>query len=479
MTAEDSDFNVLFIVLDTARAQNLSFYGYEQDTTPNLSQLAAESTIYEDAVSPSPWSLPSHVSMLTGCYPSTHGAHENSIQFNGGLPTLQEFLSQHGCYTTAVSSNSWVSPEFGVTEGFDSFVPVWKLVNNQINSREVAELNLSSRIRRYFSRGKFVASILNILYRKSYYKKYDYGALRANYEIKKQLIKENKPFFAFVNYFEPHLEYGPPKFVDEFVSETDKKVNQNAWKYVFGSEEMTSDDFSYLESLYNAELRYTDYRLGNILSKLKERGIYDETLVVVTSDHGENIGDHSLMDHQYSLHRSLLHVPLVVKYPKSVDISVDRVSTTVSTIDIFPTIMTLLDESGKDRFDGRPLPPLGSVDKSRYILSEYLSPFPGMDSIKENYPSADRSQIKKYDRSIVSIQNDAFKYVSYSDGTEYVYDKDSNGRIIEDLADFNKASKDKLTEIIEGQRGENLDLDTNVEIDDEVSKNLRSLGYLN
>lgn len=478
MDHEDSNFNILFVVLDSARAQNFPFHGYEQNTTPNLSRLAADGIVYEDTISPSPWSLPSHVSMLTGCYPSVHGAHEKSTQFNGRLPTLQQYLSQRGFHTTAVSSNSWVSPEFGVTEGFDSFTPIWKLTGDDTNSREIAELDLTSRFKRYFSNGNFVSPFFNILYRMLYYKKYDYGALRANHEIKKHLKKDNEPFFGFVNYFEPHLEYGPPKFVEEFVSETDKRVNQNAWKYVFGIEEMTRDDFSHLESLYNAELRYADYRLGNVLSKLKERGLYDDTMIIVTSDHGENIGDHSLMDHQYSLHRSLLHVPLVIKFPKGVNTPGKSISTTTSTIDIFPTIMALMGESSNQEFDGRVLPPFGQSNKNRYVLSEYLSPFPTIDSIKENYPGADLSRLEKYDRSIVALQNSRFKYVKYSDGIEYIYDKDTT-EITENLGEYTDASVEQLKEEIKKRRGENHELNTDVTISEETSKNLSDLGYLN
>jgi arylsulfatase A-like enzyme len=248
------------------------------------------------------------------------------------------------------------------------------------------------------------------------------------------------------NYFEPHLEYGPPMFKNEFKSENANGINQNAWEYVFGIENMSENEFNCLESLYDAEIKYADYRLGNIMSKLKEKGIYDKSMIILTSDHGENIGDHSLMDHQYSLHQTLLHVPLVIKYPDSFNISVDRVSNTVSTVDIFPTIKTLFNNSEKQELDGRALPPIKSIKNNRYILSEYIAPFPSIDTIKETYPEAELSYLNKYDRSIVAIQNDLYKYVKYSDGEEYLCNKKKCGNYIEEISNVDSVSKDNLFE---------------------------------
>lgn len=474
-------FNIVLVVLDTARAQNMTPYGYDHNTTPNINQLAKDSVVYQNAVSPSPWSLPSHASLFTGCYPSAHGAHEKHTFFDGNCETLAEYLADRDYNTFGISSNSWVSPEFGMMRGFDEFVPTWKLFDTDIESNRVSDLSFLDRMTHYLQEGVLLPSIANIAYRKLYYRNYDYGAVRTNLEAKRRMDNLDAPFFMFLNYFEPHLKYGPPKFTEEYVEGDYGSINQNAWEYTFGIEPMAEENFEMLEALYNAELRYVDHMFGKVIDRLKQNKLYENTMIIVTSDHGENIGDYGLMDHQYCLYNTLLRVPLIVKYPDEIDINPGRRESMTSPLDIFPTIQRLLGDTDSDRLDGRPLPPFVDPGVDRHVMSEYLAPYPSPDDILENYPEADRSLLEKYDRSITAIQSRNEKYIRYGDGTtEFFRLTDGPIEREENRDELTEEARHKFESKIETLKGDRHELPGEVvpEPSESIKQNLEDLGYL-
>ena len=118
--------NIIILLLDTARAQSFSGYGYARPTSPQIDALAAESVVYERAIAPGCWSLPSQVSLLTGMFPSKHGAHELHLSYTQRYPLLSEVLREVGYHTLGISSNSWMSDEFGVTQGFERYLKLWQ-----------------------------------------------------------------------------------------------------------------------------------------------------------------------------------------------------------------------------------------------------------------------------------------------------------------------------------------------------------------
>jgi arylsulfatase A-like enzyme len=481
LMASEKPCNILLVVLDTARARNITPYGYERDTTPNLSRLADDGIVYENTVSPSPWSLPSHASLFTGRYPSAHGAHEQHTYFDGNCETLAEYLSKRGYDTLGISSNSWVGPEFGMNAGFEKFIPAWKLFDTTIGSNRVSDFSLLDRFVHYLRQGELLTSVANIAYRKFYYREYDYGATRTNYEIKQRICDLEDPFFVFLNYFEPHLEYGPPKFTERYVDAEPESVNQNAWKYTFGVESMADEDFEVLEALYDAELRYVDHMFGKVIDHLKKNDLYEDMMVVVTSDHGENIGDHGFMDHQYCLYNTLLHVPLIVKYPNGIEIDGDKNESMTSLLDVFPTIQYLLGDTNGEQLDGCPLPPLVDPSGDRYLMSEYLAPYPSPESVSENYPEADRALLEKYDRSITAIQSRNEKYIHYGDGSTEFF-RLSNGLDeregnTEELTEEVKRQFESKIEKLKGNRDESSGSDT-PEPSESIKRNLEDLGYL-
>lgn len=236
-------------------------------------------------------------------------------------------LEEVGYETVAISNNTWISEEFGFDRGFQKFFATWQLFQDGVDFGEIAR-NRHGRfdqlrgILKNF-RGNPIKNFIILIYGQYFRNRYDDGARRANHIIEEKLHNwlDNGPIFLFVNYLEPHLEYRPPEevaceYLPTGVSWKEANaVNQDAWAYITGQIEMDEHDFEILQSLYEAELAYLDERIGELIRLFKDAGVAEETTFIITGDHGENIGDHGLMDHQYSLHETLLHVPLIISGP--------------------------------------------------------------------------------------------------------------------------------------------------------------------
>ena len=276
-------------------------------------------------------------------------------------------------------------------------------------------------------KGNPFINIVNGVYGKYFWRRYDYGARRINKIVKKllhdELARSGTPFFIFINYLEPHLIYRAPEpFFGMFLAENITKkealsVNQDAWGYMGEIVPMTKTDFEVLRALYDAELFYLDYRIGEVYEFLKEADLLDNTLLIITSDHGENIGEHNLMDHQYCLYDTLLKVPFIMRFPGVFE-GGKRIGNIVQTTDIVPTIMELLslkDQRLLEEVQGESL--LKNRNK-RFAMSEYIAPQPPIEVISKRYPAGNFS---KYDESLTSIRFNEWKLIVSSNGKDELY----------------------------------------------------------
>lgn len=280
--------SVVVVVLDTVRSDHCSAYGYARPTTPNLAALAAEGLLFEQARAVAPWTLPSHASIFTGLLPSQHGCTWEHRWLIDRFETMAERLAAAGRETFGVTTNANASSLYHLEQGFGTFVETWT--------------------RRDAHRGRSDSSI-------------------ANAEIAAWLARRDmrKPFFLFVNYSDAHLPYAPsPPYDQQFgaVSERARALASNAnllHDTLVGDERVAEEDRAGLAALYDGEVRTADGHLGELLALLKQHGAVDDTLVIVTADHGEMLGEHGEVDHQLSLSEPLLRVPLVVRYPGRVN----------------------------------------------------------------------------------------------------------------------------------------------------------------
>jgi arylsulfatase A-like enzyme len=278
--------NIVLVVVDTARADHWSCYGYAQSTTPRIDAFAAEAIRFKRAYSTSTWTLPAHASLFTGLYPATHQATQEHMQLDDRFETLAMLLQARGYATAAFSGNPWVSRATHLDRGFDVMKEMW----GTPQAREDGTFpHATNRL------------IFDWLRRRS----------------------PRQPFFLFVNYIEPHFPYDAPptyeaRFVAPDVSAAERAEATIRWvDWYLHPQPFTPRVAALRTGLYDAELAYADDIVGELLAGLRQAGVYQDSLIVITSDHGENLGDHGHLDHVFSLYNSTLHVPLLIRRPRA------------------------------------------------------------------------------------------------------------------------------------------------------------------
>jgi arylsulfatase A-like enzyme len=470
--------NVLLVILDTARASRV----YDADLMPNLNEFADEGATYTNAYATGPWSLPSHASLFTGQYTSNHRTHADEPQFTPETTPLAARLDEAGYETLAYSNNFWVSPSFGFDTGFDEYHVGWELFNGGEGFAEVGKehSDVAGQLRAFapklLSRNG-LKTMANALFLVTLWDRYDSGAYLTNRQVKKWVSGSDDPFFMFLNYHEPHLDYDAPGEYVEQVTPDGKTppdaddVNQEAWAYVTGDVEMDESDFERLRLLYDAELRYLDSRLGELFDALEREGKLDETLVVVTSDHGENLGDHGLMGHQYCLYDTLMHVPLIVRGP---GVDAGTRDGFVELRDLYPTI---LDAAGlEDAPDDRNLQ--GDPDREA-VAAEYWTPPCPTSELRADFGELPE-RVQKFDRGLQAVRTDDWKLVVGTDGSTQLYDLSEDPGEETDVSEDHPDVVDELSEAIQS-RFDPITADddyTKPDVSPVVTNRLEDLGYL-
>lgn len=319
-------WNVLIVTFDTTRADRIGCYGNTSIQTPNVDALAAEGVLFEKAFTPIPITLPSHTTIMTGKVPFAHGVRDNGI-FSVGpqQKTLAEYLKEAGYATGAAIASFPLTSEFGINQGFDFF-----------------EDKITAHFEDFFGNR-------NVPRQRLFFDERNAG------QVNEALLpwletNANKPFFAWAHYFDPHQPHEPPA----------------PYSHLYASD------------LYNGEIAYADQSFGVLVNRLKELGVYEKTLIILTADHGEGMGDHNEETHSMLVYNSTLHVPLIIKAPQSA--KGRRISQRVGTVDIFPTVMEVLGFPLPNNIQGRSLKALLSSDSENPTLpdvpyyAETLSP---------------------------------------------------------------------------------------------------------
>ncbi len=334
--------NVLLIVLDTVRAFNLGLYGYPRNTMPMLGRFAEGGTTFDRAFSTAPWTLPSHASMFTGHWPHELGA-DWLVPLGPTPPTIAEALSAAGYYTAGVAANTnYVSAEVGLARGFvrfeDYVLTPGLLLRNSSLVRVVSRNRMLRRlVGNEDALGRKTAADIN-----------------RSAERLLDTRPAGRPFFLFLNYYDAHRPYLPPApyarmFVPDGTS-PDPRLQRTAQPGDSARMEKTA----WAENAYDGGLAWLDHELGQFLDDLARRGLLDSTVVIITSDHGEEFGEHGLFDHGNSLYRQAMQVPLVIRYPAGVPAN-HRVRTPVSTRELPATIVDLTGIAPARPFPGESL----------------------------------------------------------------------------------------------------------------------------
>ena len=326
--------NIILISIDTLRQDALGVYGGKDVKTPNLDKFAKEGAVFENAYSNSPWTLPSHATMFTGFTPTHLGIRKVEDRLGKNALTLPEVLNNYGYITAAVTSYILVSPSYGFDQGFDRFI-----YNRDLKADQIAQA--------------------------------------ASAFIK---INKDKKFFLFLHLYDPHWPYHPPlEIAREFFSEEptqdmyDLLRTQNYYDWVVKAIKGSDELVSFSRKMYDAEVSYVDMALGKVFAALAQEGIEGRTVVIVTSDHGEEFKEHGLMGHGLTLYDEALKIPFIVRFPALIP-NETRIKMPVQLIDIFPTVLAMAGiESPIAHIEGKDLTSevyLRGKEESREILAE-------------------------------------------------------------------------------------------------------------
>ena len=315
--------NVLIVVMDTVRASSLSLYGYGRPTTPHLERWAREGVVFDRALSTGPWTLKSHGTMFSGLYPGEFtGDFERPVSFP--QPALAEVLRDQGYLTGGFVANLlYTSRESGLNRGFvhydDYRVSLRQLLLHSWIPHATFIVNLahSRSLRAVWN--TIAHPTLELDFRDFNHRTYERrtaGEINDAF-LEWQATNGGRPFFAFLNYFDAHPYESPREFRNKFALAG--QLNKG---------------------LYDASIAYIDSEIDRLLTELRNRMVLDNTIVLITADHGEQFGEHGLTYHANSLYMPLLHVPLIVRYPPSVPAG-GRAPTPVTLRDIAATIADL------------------------------------------------------------------------------------------------------------------------------------------
>jgi len=338
--------DVIFILVDTLRADRLGCYGYRRDNSPRIDALAREGILFERAVAPSPWTQPSMASLFAGLYPTAHGvlgyrrAYEGVAGtapavtvFADEFETLAESMKRGGYETAAFVSNPFIVEDFGFAQGFDHFDD--SFASNLTNGDVVNEAALAWLDAR----------------------------------------SDERPLFLYLHYMDCHGPYAAgPRFLDPLVEELERtgvsdRLSPEAvgkldylWKPPTGPTDLARHDKlshfrEYWAARYESGIRQFDHHLEALEAELARRGLWEDAFVILTADHGEALYEHGYWDHGYSVYHTDLHVPLILRWPGRLPAG-QRIEELVRLIDVHDTICDALALAPPDNTQGRSLKPL-------------------------------------------------------------------------------------------------------------------------
>ena len=339
--------HILLITIDSLRADHVSTYGHYRETTPYIDLLAAESTIFRNAFSAANWTGASLASILTGLYPTVHGYTNKRFYIDPDVISVPTILKNNGYNTICFSNNMYLSHRTGLSRGFDEYLYQGQIEKN--GNGDASESHKNQMIKdlkqsipkRYKSLAKDVGDGFN----KEKKLARDDGAYATELAFFKWLNNYDieKPFFAHIHYQEPHSIYFPPRpyrkrfFKGSWLEES-KYLDFDHMGFFAGHVEFTEEQVEHYKELYDGEIAYLDWRMGRLFNFIRNKNLLDDTVVIITSDHGENMGENGYFWHAFCLLDPLIRVPLLIRYPEWFEMDKWN-ENIVQTVDIVPTLL--------------------------------------------------------------------------------------------------------------------------------------------
>jgi arylsulfatase A-like enzyme len=302
--------NVLMIFVDSVRADHLSCYGYERDTSPNIDRIAREGCLFETAITAAPFSPAAYASVFSNLYTHQHGVNGDTVRvWPNHFTRLAEKMKANGYDTFGISNNDFVSSGCNAIAGFDEYVDVWR-PPFWIKQHE----RLRRRVRKYL--GRKAARWLDINATQCVVKGDSEKSIRL---VEERISRSSRPFFGFVLLMDPHAPYNKKHthFLD-----SDRHTRKffssfnDAYMWVqtmAGARELSPQQVQIALDCYDSEIRHADECVGNLYSWLSRNGLLDDTVIIVAADHGEGFGEHDVWGHGFCLNDCLTRVPLVLR----------------------------------------------------------------------------------------------------------------------------------------------------------------------
>lgn len=459
--------NIIIIVLDAGRFDYLSCYGCPEQLSPNIDGLAQKGVLFELATTVAPWTVPSHASMFTGFYPSQHLANWNTLKIKEGVPTVFDILRNQG-YKVAgfVANDTLIYP----CEIFGKEADVYGLKRH---NRSKDDSGFVDGFRQEDSNCQKITSFFM------------------------DWVNKNplEPFILYFNYYDLHSKYDAfEPYFSRYLSKEDIKIIADIgdrfslhFKEMNRESVITDSQIKAMRNLYKAKMAAIDENIGKVVSALKERNLLEDSILFITADHGDTLGDHTYpsFHHQFSIYNALTRIPLIVyspdfeKYAKRVNVPL------IQNIDIFPTVLDMC-----------------GVDKAKYLINspavslmEYISGNTqkkprdfaiSMYEAPKKFVNWNKKYVNPaYIRKLLSIQDEKFKLIFSDDEKVELYDiiKDPKEQtnIQVDFPQISEKLKAKFFEIIGRFGGSNQDYAVgsfSAEEEKLIRERLKSLGYI-
>ena len=519
--------DIIFIVLDTQRADRLGTYGHQKAFTPHLDQFAAHGTLFEQAVSPAQWTVPSHASLFSGLYPTAHQVTQSSQSLSPDIPHLAEVLTQNGYDTIGFCNNPLVGVlNNGFKRGFQTFYNYGGAFPSPPKnaSRFPAPLDkateastqlfrkVSNPVQNFFGQSDLAFRLsLNswttpLWSRFANFKGQNARSVRdvSHFLQARDQQESEKPLFLFLNLMETHLPFWPPgEFIDKCAPYFRKSKeardilqtwNREAYRWAAPLEEPLGElESQVLSDLYDAEVAYQDDYLGGLFEMLNGRSNHHNTLAIIVSDHGDGLGEHGYMGHAFVAYQELVHVPLMMQWPEQLP-EPARIDTPVSTRRVYHTILDaagqLPDMPNLDPASVHGLTLMNTVNgrdpENGTAYSEIYPPLNFVRAIENRQPHllepfgclSERRAIVKAD------ENAPFKLIHVNDKPDELFNLTADPLELENqltaephLTKSLHEEIERMTTQVTHQR-DNLDAGDAVELDDALMQQLRGLGYI-
>ena len=429
-SAQSEHPNVVLVSIDCLRADHVGAYGYSRDTTPRIDAFAADGVLFETAVSTSSWTLPTHMSMFTGLPPSIHGATKTR-KLDETVPYLPEQLAEAGYRVDGLVSVPTLSQEFGFDRGFHTYRFLF-------NARAADTVDAAVDLLRRW---------------------------------------DGQSHFLFLHLIDAHWPYSPPR---EFRTQFDSRPPDisGLLQRVFDDvPPRGQEEIDQAVNLYDGEIAYVDRQLGRFFDEMKETGLYESSLIVLTADHGEAFFEHGYWKHTQTLYEEMVRVPLIVKWPG--DSPTGRVSALVSQVDVSPTVLAAVGLESVSRWARDLREYVEETNIERSVVSEVS--WPGLPTRPARLKVALRSERHKY---IATLEGSALEDLDIETiRDEELYDLQDDPAEAVNLAPHSEATLRSFRQgleayLAEAKQSRSTRRGQEVVMDELLQERLETLGYI-